>query len=331
MSVHDDITAVRSREYQNPVWQGYFADPFVLRFGGSYYAYGTGATPLEADGRAFPILRSENLVDWQYVGGAVGPVANATAYWAPEVAQKDGTFYIYYSAAFGPSDESHGLRVAVADSPTGPFKDQGMQLLPQQGFSIDSDPFRDPKTGQWYLFFATDYTNDEPYGTGLAVVPMKDELTTAVGEPTLVLRASQNWQVYERNRDYKGRIWNAWNTVEGPFVVYHGDRYWCMYSGGRWSGDDYGVGVAVAEHPLGPWCDESAINGPMVLKGIPGKITGPGHNSVTVAPDGNTPIIVYHVWNPERTLRRMCIDPLIWTQQGPRCVGPSVGFQSLLR
>ena len=53
--------------YQNPVWPGYFADPFVLRHAGDYYAYGTGET-LErgADGaaRAFRILRSRDLTDW---------------------------------------------------------------------------------------------------------------------------------------------------------------------------------------------------------------------------------------------------------------------------
>jgi beta-xylosidase len=317
--------------YQNPVWPGYFADPFVLRFEGQYYAYGTGAAPLESDGRAFPMLRSDDLVNWRYVGGAVAAVAGATAYWAPEVAERNGTFYLYYSAAFGNSDESHGLRVAIANSPTGPFRDQGKLLLPRQGFSIDPHPFRDPRTGKWYLYFATDYTHDEPYGTGLAVVPLHDDLVTVTGEPMPVVRASQDWHIYERNRDYKNRVWNAWNTVEGPFVVYHDDRYWCMYSGGRWSGDDYGVGVAVAEHPLGPWRDESAIDGPVVLKGGGEGVIGPGHNSVTTAPDDQTLVCVYHAWNSERTLRRMCIDPLIFTPQGPRCIGPSVGPQTIAR
>lgn len=317
--------------YQNPVWPHYFADPFVLRSDGSYYAYGTGAKPLEPDGRAFPILRSEDLVNWHSVGGAVRPVPGATAYWAPEVAENEGKFYLYYSAAFGGSDESHGLRVAIADTPTGPFTDLDRLLLARQGFSIDPHPFRDPRTGQWYLFFATDYTTDEPHGTGLAVVPLKEDLVNVAADPTMVVRASQDWQVYEWDRVYKGQTWRKWHTVEGPFVLFHDNRYWCLYSGGRWSGDDYGVGVAVADHPLGPWRDELAVQGPVVLKGTPDETIGPGHNSVTVAPDGDTLVFVYHAWNPERTLRRMCIDPLVWTPQGPRCNGPSSGPQSLYR
>jgi beta-xylosidase len=103
--------------YENPVWPEYFADPFVLRIGGVYYAYGTGATPLESDGRAFPILRSHDLANWQYVGGALTPMSGAVAFWAPEVAEEGGRFYMYYSAATTASDESHRLRIAIADKP----------------------------------------------------------------------------------------------------------------------------------------------------------------------------------------------------------------------
>lgn len=329
---HGAAAAVRSMiPYQNPVWPHYFADPFVLRTGGRYYACGTGAKALEDDGRAFPLLRSDDLVHWEYIGGAVRPVTGATAYWAPEVAENRGTFYLYYSAAFGGSDESHGLRVAVADLPTGPFTDLGRLLLPDAGFTIDPHPFRDPKTGQWYLFFATDFTADEPHGTGLAVVPMNDDMTRVGGPPRTVIRASQDWQIYERDRNYKGKTWRKWHTVEGPFVLHHDNRYWCLYSGGRWSSDTYGVGVAVAEHPLGPWRDESAVHGPLVLKGTPDETIGPGHNSVTVARDGQTLVFVYHAWNHERTMRRMCIDPLVWTSQGPKCDGPTTGSQRIPR
>ena len=71
-----------SLTYQNPVWHLYFADPFILRHQGSYYAYGTGATSREMDGRAFPLLRSYDLVNWEYLGGALRPIDNALL-WDP--------------------------------------------------------------------------------------------------------------------------------------------------------------------------------------------------------------------------------------------------------
>ncbi len=315
--------------YENPVWPGYFADPFVLKTGGQYYAYGTG--PATEDGRAFPVLRSSDLVHWELVGGALEPLQNPSAlnYWAPEVAQKDGRFYLFYSASTTQSDEHHRLRVAIADHPAGPFRDSGRILIPSLGFTIDASPFRDPKTGQWYLYFATDYEGEAPHGTGLAVVGLADDLMSATTEPRLVTRASADWQIYERNRDYKGRVWPAWYCVEGPSPVYHDGRYYCLYSGGAWHGDEYGVGYAVADHPLGPYRDDFAVHGPSVLKGIPGRVIGPGHNSTVIGPDGRTLFMVYHAWDVGKTARRMCVDPIVWEENGPRVDGPSTERRGL--
>ncbi len=91
------------------------------------------------------------------------------------------------------------------------------------------------------------------------------------------------------------------------------------------------MSYAVADHPLGPYRDESSADGPAVLKGTPGKVLGPGHNSVVLGPDGHTQFVVYHAWDEAKTARRMCIDPLIWEDGKPRCLGPSVGPQLLQR
>jgi beta-xylosidase len=315
----------KMKTYINPVWPGYFADPFVLRVGAEYWAYGTGQGGPGGDGREIPVLYSKDLVNWESKGSALVPPEHLIggAFWAPEVAAKDGSFYLYYSAEARGSDAFQRLRVAVAKHPAGPFVDSGKLLLPDAGFSIDASPFKDPKDGKWYLFFATDYVDDSPTGTGLAVVPLAEDLVSAAGAPSMVIRASCDWQIYERNRNYKGQIWPAWNCVEGPFVVFHDNKYYCFYSGGAWHTENYGLGFAVADHPLGPWKDDAAVRGPTVLKGIPGKVIGPGHNSVVLGPDNKTLFCVYHAWDPARTLRRMCIDPIIWTSNGPKCDGPS--------
>jgi beta-xylosidase len=312
---------------------------------GIYYAYGTGHGP-EADGRQFPVLRSLDFVHWTYVGGALPPPAPDpeqnnepfTAYWAPEVAERDGKFYLYYSAATGHRDETHRLRVAVADQPEGPFQDRGRVKLTGEladVFSIDAHPFRDPVSGKWFLFFATDFFTDR-VGTGTAAVPLADDMVTAAGPAVTVLRAGSDWQVYERNRPLYGKVWSAWHTVEGPFVWAHRDaatgktRYYCFYSGGNWQTPAYGVGYGVADSPLGPYRDEWNVEGPAVLRGLEGKVLGPGHNSVAVAPDG-VEYLVYHGWEPGRTARRMFIDPLFWEPDAaggpprPRCAGPTIG------
>jgi beta-xylosidase len=317
-------------KYQNPVWPGYFADPFVLKHGDGYYAYGTA--PIGEDGRAFGLLKSADLVNWESLGGALEPLTSVKAYnyWAPEVAQKDGRFYLYYSASTTPSDDSHRLRVAIADHAAGPFHDSGRVLMEGRGFAIDGSPFQDPRDGRFYLFFAKDFEADEPYGTGLAVVPLCEDMMTITAEPRTVMRACAAWQVYERNRDYKGRVWQAWHCVEGPSAMYHDGKYYCFYSGGAWHGPNYGVGFAVAAHPLGPWRDEFAEHGPTVLKGIAGKVMGPGHNSVVLGPDGRTWFMVYHAWDAGLTSRRMCIDPICWKDGRPRVDGPSTEPRALI-
>ncbi len=317
----------RAITYTNPVWSGYFADPFVLRHEGVYYAYGTG--PRADDGRVFPVLRSPDLVHWEAQGGALEPLSETARrdYWAPEVAARGGRFYLYYSVGGGADDSGHRLRVAVADHPAGPFRDSGNLLLPNEAFTIDAHPFHDPKDGAWYLFFAKDFF-DERVGTALAVVRLADDMTHTVGEPVPVLRASHDWQIFERNRTIYGKQWDAWHTVEGAFVVAHEGRYYCLYSGGRYENETYGVGVAVSDSILGPYVEPE--HGPVVLTSVPGHVLGPGHNSVVLGPDGATPFIVYHAWDIVMTARRLCIDPLHWTPNGPRCAGPTWTEQTLI-
>lgn len=312
--------------YRNPVWPNDFADPFVLKWQGAYYAYGTSGFSRD---RIFPVLHSPDLANWHYLGGALEPISHSAElnYWAPEVAEVHGRFYMYFSAGERADDATHRLHVAVADQPGGPFKTAN-QLLPDEGFTIDAHPFRDPDSGGWYLFFAKDFF-DERVGTGLAVVPLAESMTQTAGPVTTVLRASSDWQIYERNRTLYGRSWDAWHTVEGPFVVKHEGRYYCFYSGGAWHSMDYGVSYGIADHILGPYQDEWSLKGPAVLRPIPDKVLGPGHNSIVLGPDNRTQFIVYHAWDIARTARRMYIDPLLWGPDGPYCAGPTTEEQTI--
>ena len=311
--------------YSNPVWDGYMADPFVLKHNGEYWAYGTSER--NRDGRWFPVLHSMDLAHWEYRGGALEPLnPEGTAYWAPEVVHREGVFYMYYSAADNNGDESHRLRLATASHPAGPFRDVGRLLLPEEGFSIDAHPFQDPSDGQWYLFFARDFF-DERVGTGLAAVPLAADMMTPLEAPRTVIRPSADWHIFQRDRTLYGRTWDAWHTIEGPYVLHHNGLYYCLYSGGSWQTVDYGMGFGVAEHPLGPYRDEWSVEGPAVLRGVPGRVLGPGHASVVRWTDDRTEFLVYHAWDVESTRRRMCIDPLVWVPGAegdrPRCAGPS--------
>src|SRR5262245_30115313 len=95
---------VRSKQaHVNPVYAGYFADPFVWKTDATYYAVGTGEE--EANGCAagtrtvFPLLRSEDFYHWEFVGRALERPEEALGgnFWAPAVAVSEERFYLYYS------------------------------------------------------------------------------------------------------------------------------------------------------------------------------------------------------------------------------------------
>jgi beta-xylosidase len=323
-------------EYTNPVYPNYFADPFVWRAGDTYYAVGTGvlearseaghgAGLLTVDGRpgVFSILRSPDLVRWSPVGAALVVLEPdyGDAYWAPEVAFARGRFWLYYSVGRG--DKAHHLRVAVSPDPAGPYEDCGARLTHPftHPFAIDPSPFQD-EDGQWYLFYARDFLDKSSRGragTGLVVDRLID-MKTLAGEEQVVLRARHDWQLFQAARIiYGGRY--DWHTLEGPCVRERNGRYYCLFSAGRWENETYGVDYAVADSVLGPYADEGNEEGPRVLRTVPGKVLGPGHNSIITA--GNTDYIVYHAWDPSMSARRMFIDPLEWQIDGPRCAGPT--------
>lgn len=313
--------------HANPVYAGYFADPYVWRSDATYYAIGTGAADAggETLGKAFNILQSSDFYTWQFAANAlIHPDKSlGNNFWAPEVAFHDNWHYLYYSVGHG--DKNHQLRVAKSADPQGPYRDLGKTLIDPSKcpFAIDPHPFQDDD-GQWYLFYARDFLDaNDGYRAGTALMVAKmDDMTHLVDEGRMVLRARSDWQRFQNPREMYGRIWD-WHTLEGPFVRKHEGKYYCFYSGGRWETENYGVDYGVSESVMGPYSDFGNESGPRVLRTIPGHVMGPGHNSIVTGPDGETDYICYHAWDREVKHRQMCIDRLIWTPDGPRCEGPT--------
>lgn len=305
------------RTYTNPVYDDYFADPFVLRHADRYYAY--GSAPLAR--QTVPALASDDLVDWRPLGHVLEPLAagEQLSYWAPEVAYADGRFFMHFSAG-GPEGEGHRLWVATATEPAGPFVVRGPVVGADDEFAIDAHPFKDDD-GSWYLYYCRDFLDGDRPGTGIVVDRLLD-MQAMAGERRTVVRPYADWNLFARNRHWYGRNWDAWYTVEGPFVRKKGERYYCFFSGGSWREPSYGVSYAVAPHPLGPW-QVAAGEGPRILASAPGKAIGPGHASIVTGPDGATDWLVYHAWDPGGNARLMRIDELHWSASGPACAGPS--------
>jgi arabinan endo-1,5-alpha-L-arabinosidase len=290
---------------RSPVYDGYLADPFIALFEGEYIAYGSG-DPTVAP-RGFEALRSDDLRTWTSVGAVFAGTDPqlGDAYWAPEVAFSGGRYWMYYSVGHGIID--HHIRVAVADSPLGPFVDTGVNLTPEESFAIDAHPFCDTD-GNRYLYFARDVLDAARPGTHLAVKRMTS-MTSVEPVSTEVLAPDADWQIYERSRAIYGRVFD-WHTLEGPTVVRRADGYHLFFSGGSWEGDGYGVSVATATNPLGPW-RHTPTDRPDVLSTAITGLPGPGHNSVLQRTD-DTDLIAYHAWDRAGSRRQMYLDQLEW-------------------
>ncbi len=308
--------------YLNPVHNRSCPDPFVLKYRNEYWCYCTG---LWSDGRYFGILHSRDLVHWQELNGALEPLDDqATCYWAPEVINDNGAFLMYYSVG---NEERMQIRVAKANHPAGPFVDSGI-CLTTEDFAIDAHVFIDDDGTRW-MFYATDFLAHYHLGTGTVCDKMIDPFTLA-GNPRPVTRARYDWQIYDPQRKEKGDV--RWYTVEGPFVLKHKGRYYQMFSSGNWQQASYGVSYAITDRLETPEEWEQSADGEQVLpilRTVPERVIGPGHNSVVRGPDNQQLFCVYHRWSNDAQARVLAIDPLEWAGDRMLVLGPSYSPQPL--
>ena len=312
-----------SRTYTNPVKtvQGEMiriADPFVYEHDGTYYMTGTTAS---AESAGFDYYTSKDLMTWEYRGPLFrkGPDHfGVAAFWAPEVRYYKGKFYMTYSAL----DAKRGVLLsclAVSDTPQGPFKELYTPWFDLGYSAIDCDIFvDDDKDRTPYLFFSKN-GNQDGYGYGENyVVQLKPDLSGFVGEPVLVSRASQEWE--------KAR-WDVNRCNEGVFAFKKNGTYYMTYSANDTSFEYYGVGVATAEHPLGPWTKSE--KNPLMTTDLDKGISSPGHNSIVMSPNGKEMFIVYHrhadPFGPRPSGDRVvCIDRIYIDKNGElQIVGPT--------
>lgn len=298
--------------YQNPVYGENFPDPTIIQApDGIYYAYGTNSKVGDSTIH-LQVLRSDNLVDWQFVGdGMPRPPAWADRdFWAPHVYYdpESRQYFLYYSAES--TDEASGkcLGVAVADHPEGPFVDKGEPLLCGEGFvNIDPMLFNDPQSGKSYLYWGSGH---EP----IKVREMADNLLD-------FKEGSQQIAVIDTIASEDPE--NYSKLVEGAWVHFRDGYYYLFYSGDNCCGEQahYALMVARAEHPTGPFeklqeADGTSENS--VILQTAERWQAPGHNSIIKDQQGKL-WTFYHAIDgrvPERG-RMMMLDPLTFKNNWP--------------
>jgi len=307
---------VKAIEYSNPLSVKY-GDPFILKASdGKYYMYGTdGSAP------GFKVYESDNLSDWKYVKLAYeGGKENSwtkDCYWAPEVYERDGRYYMFFSANWkhNPNNEEEIFRigVAVSDNPVGPFKDMSDAPIFDPGYPIiDANVYFDDQNNKTYLYYSRCcYKHpveseiagwakekgwfNEVEESWIYGVEMKPDFSGVIGEPVLLLRPPV--KMNDKQAEWESRSVTAKEInrrwTEGSYIFKHKDTYYMLYSANYFGGQYYAVGYATSKNPLGPF--SKAENNPVLEKndGQGGDVTGTGHCMVLNV--SNTQMLcVYH-------------------------------------
>lgn len=254
-----------AKTYQNPLLPE-IADPDILFWEGSYYLYAT--TPGRNIG-GIKVYTSKDLVNWEDAGMAMtaGPDNWGTeGFWAPDLIEKDGQFYMYYTA-------NEHLCVSVAQHPLGPFKQKQVGPMHADTQEIDAHAYRD-EDGQYYFYFVRFDDGNHIYGAKLN----PDMLIIDEASVVPVLTPSQPWEM------------DMANINEGPYMLKHEGRYYLTYSGSHFESPLYGAGYAVSDSPLGPF-EKYAENPIMQSNSL---VHGAGHHAVAQSPDGSELFMIYH-------------------------------------
>lgn len=288
--------------YTNPVAAGDFPDPSVIRVGQDYWA--TATTSEWAP--EFPIMHSRDLINWEIVGAVFErrPEWSVGSYWAPEISQHRGRFFVYYTAR---RKEKNSLCVAVATArtPRGPYRDHG-PLVCQEVGSIDGFPVTDER-GRRYLLWKED-GNSVSKPTPIWAQQLSADGTRLVGERKEILRNTDPWE--------KHASLPYGDLIEGPAIVRRNGWFYMFYSGNFCCAREcnYMMGVARSRKLLGPW-EKNPAN-PIMAGNENWKC--PGHGTIVTDPRGRD-WLLYHGMHPKDFVyvgRQALLDEVKWGSDG---------------
>ena len=125
---------------------------------------------------------------------------------------------------------------------------------------------------------------------GLAAATIVEAMTTPIRAQRIAEDGrsllDENRIVLANDQDWEGHL------IEGPFVTEQEGRYWLFYAGNDFTTPAYGIGAAVADHPLGPYTKQTEP----LLKSTR-EWLAPGHASIAPGLDGQ-PQLFFHAFHP---------------------------------
>ena len=295
--------------YWNPVLEYSAPDPTCIRTAdGTYYLYGT------EDTRNMPIYKSDNLVDWTFVGTAFTETtrpdfptsvsSDDPSLWAPEIRYIKGKYVLFYSLAKWGQEWLSTVGYALSDSPEGPFMPQGYVFTSGQVDVQNSiDQFFWEEDGKYYMLWGSFH------GLFMVELDITDELYIT---PKL---------------DTKVQL--AGNAYEGVNVWKHDGYYYLFASRGSCCegiNSTYQTVVGRSENLAGPYVNKTGgrmldNQDEVILRGTSDNtFKGTGHNSILQLDDAGQTWMLYHAYYKPTpngdSGRSISLDRVRWSYTG---------------
>lgn len=189
--------------------------------------------------------------------------------WAPDVAFKDGTYYLYFPL----KDKQDVFRIGVATSksPTGPFKAEKEPI--KGSFSIDPAAFTDTD-GSSYLYFGGIWGGqlqrwkDGQYAADGSKTDLENDSAAAIAPKVAKLSADMKsfaepvkdvTIVDENGKELLGGDHDR-RFFEGPWMHKYNGKYYFSYS----TGDTHQLAYAIGDKPEGPFTYQGVFLKPVV-------------------------------------------------------------------
>lgn len=299
-----DEKPVHENEYKNPILNISLPDPTIIKAeNGDFYLYAT------EDISNIPIYKSENLVDWQYVGTAFTDFTRPTfepngGLWAPDINYINGKYVLYYSMSVWGGEWTCGIGVATADKPEGPFTDHG-KLFRSNEINVQNsiDQFYIEEDGKKYLFWGS--------FRGIYYIELSDD--------GLSIKPGADKQQI------------AGTAYEGVYIYPRNGFYYMFASTGtccQGLESTYTTVVARSTSLFGPYVDKKGQsmlnNNHEVIINKNNKFVGTGHNSEIVKDDEGQEMIFYHAISVDKPHGRvLMMDKVQWNNDWPFIEGGS--------
>lgn len=300
-------------EYGNPILQGFYPDPSIVRAGDDYYLVNSTFAWFPG----IPVFHSRDLVNWTQIGNAIDRPGQLNfdkmtmwqGVYAPDISFHDGTFYILNTCT-----GCGGNFVITAPDPAGPWSDP--VWLPEVN-GIDTSFFFDDDGTAWIVH------NGPPEGkpryeghTAIWLQQFDLKTMKTVGKPRVLVDSGVHPE--------KNPIW-----IEGPHI-FEKDGFYYLIAAEGGTEEGHSEVVFRSEKLTGPYV--AASDNPILTqrdlpKDRANPITSTGHASFVQTQRGDWWAVFLGVRPYDRssnfnTGRETFMMPVQWDGGWPRITRP---------